>query len=253
MPTTEAELATLRRALDLALTLPAPHFGMDRKAMRLRLDEINSLIDNRRLQRSHLPMPRKVDVLQLGDLSGSQFARQREDVMAKLQAHCEALEQATRSAPTELCAALRGIACSDDEAKALLDDAHESWRSFQSGAYKAATVMAGAVLEGLLQQACQRLGTKATDAFRKLHPARSIKSALHFTIDEGLAILRDSGLLSSALTHTARGLKELRNFVHPDLQRRHKRTMRSTHALLAMQALCTLADELAWALTQTPA
>ena len=61
-------------------------------------------------------------------------------------------------------------------------------------------------------------------------------------------MLRECGALSSALTHTAKGLKEMRNFVHPDLARKQKRAMQSTHALLALQALCTLADEIAWSL-----
>jgi hypothetical protein len=71
---------------------------------------------------------------------------------------------------------------------------------------------------------------------------------LQFTVDEGLAVLRECGALSSALTHTAKGLKEMRNFVHPDLARKQRRAMQGTHALLALQALCTLADEIAWSL-----
>lgn len=108
--------------------------------------------------------------------------------------------------------------------------------------------MAGAVLEGLVQQACTRLGERAQQAFSALHKGRTPKGALQFTVDEGLAVLRECSALSSALTHTAKGLKEMRNFVHPDLARKQRRAMQSTHALLALQALCTLADEIAWSL-----
>jgi len=104
------------------------------------------------------------------------------------------------------------------------------------------------VLEGLVQQACSKLGERAQQVFAELHKGRSPKTALQFTVDEGLAVLRECGALSSALTHTAKGLKEMRNFVHPDLARKQKRAMHSPHALLALQALCTLADEIAWSL-----
>lgn len=242
-----AELAPLKRALDLALTLPQPHFGMDRPATLARVEEINTLIDTRRKKRG-LPLPRRNDVLQLAELSGRHFTRQREDVLAKIQRHCEALEQAARSAPADLVEALGAVGTTPAETEALVRDAHEAWRSFHSGAYKAATVMAGAVLEGLVQQACARLGERAQQAFANLHKGRAPKGALQFTVDEGLAVLRECGALSSALTHTAKGLKEMRNFVHPDLARKQKRATQSTHALLALQALCTLADEIAWSL-----
>ncbi|MBP9890535.1 MAG: hypothetical protein KBG84_01415 [Planctomycetes bacterium] len=241
------ELAPLKRALDLALTIPPPHFGMDRKAAIARVEEINVLIDSRRKKRG-LPLPARNAVRQLAELSGRDFVRQREDVLAKIQKHCEALEQAARMAPADLSEALAAIATSLNEAHALQQDAHEAWRSFHSGAYKAATVMAGTVLEGLVQQACAKLGERAHQAFATLHKGRAPKSALQFTVDEGLAVLRECGALSSALTHTAKGLKEMRNFVHPDLARKQKRAMQSTHALLALQALCTLADEIAWSL-----
>lgn len=126
-----------------------------------------------------------------------------------------------------------------NEAHALQQDAHEAWRSFHSGAYKAATVMAGAVLEGLVQQACAKLGERAHQAFATLHKGRAPKGALQFTVDEGLAVLRECGVLSSALTHTAKGLKEMRNFVHPDLARKQKRAMQNTHALLALGPMHT--------------
>jgi len=242
-----AELAPLKRALDLTLTLSPPHFGMDRRGTLERVEEINTLIDARRRKRG-LPLPARNMVRQLADLSGREFTRQREDVLSRIQKHCEALEQAARMAPPELIESLAAIATSEAEAQALARDAHEAWRSFHGGAYKAATVMAGAVLEGLVQQACTRLGERAQQAFSALHKGRTPKGALQFTVDEGLAVLRECSALSSALTHTAKGLKEMRNFVHPDLARKQRRAMQSTHALLALQALCTLADEIAWSL-----
>lgn len=42
---------TLKRALDLALTIPPPHFGMDRKAAIARVEEINVLIDSQHKHR----------------------------------------------------------------------------------------------------------------------------------------------------------------------------------------------------------
>jgi hypothetical protein len=220
---------------------------MDRPGTRARIDEINALLDPRRKKRG-TPLPGRNDVRQLAELTGSQFTRQREDVLTKIQAHCEALEQAARSAPHDVRQALTAIATSAAEAEALIRDADEAWRSFHSGAYKAATVMAGAVLEGLVQQACAKLGEPAQQAFATLHKGRVPKSALQFSVDEGLSVLRECGALSSALTHTAKGLKEMRNFVHPDLARKNRRALHSPHALLALQALCTLADEIAWSL-----
>lgn len=240
------QVAPLKRALDLALTLPMPHFGMDRAQSLARISEINELLDSRR--RRGLPLPTRTMIRQLADLSGREFQRQREDVLRAIQRHCEALEQAARSAPPELVSALEQVANHEAEAKSMIHDAHEAWRSFHSGANKAATVMAGAVLEGLLQQACAKLGERALSAHAKLFAGRNPKQALSFTVDEGLAVLKECGVLSSALVHAARGLKELRNFVHPDLARKYKRPMQSTHALLALQALCALADEIAWSL-----
>ncbi len=76
--------------------------------------------------------------------------------------------------------------------------------------------------------------------------SRSHTDAARQALDDGHR--RECGALSSALTHTAKGLKEMRNFVHPDLARKQRRAMHSPHALLALQALCTLADEIAWSL-----
>lgn len=242
-----AELAPLKRAVDLTLTLPAPQFGMDRAQFLARIEQIETLIASRRKRRG-LPLPSRTALRQLADLSGRDFQKQREDVLTKILRHCQALEQESRTAPPELQRALCAIARTESEAEALIRDAHEAWRSFHSGADKAATVMAGAVLEGLVQQACLKLGERARTAFAKLHPARAAKDALCYTVDEGLGVLRECGALSSALTHTARGLKEMRNFVHPDLARKQRRATQSTHALLALQALCTLADEIAWSL-----
>lgn len=237
----------LRRALDLMVSLPSPHYGMDRAAILARINEIAVLVESRR-RRKGPPLPRRTDIAQLAELTGRDFSRQREAILSQLQAWCELAEQQARSAPPDLCQALATIAAHPAEAKALQDDAHEAWRSFHSGAYKAATVMAGAVLEGMGQQACARLGEAAARTYARLFPQRAPKPAMRYGVDEALAVLRECGLLSSALSHAARGLKELRNFVHPDLARGHRRGLNSAHALLALQALCALADELAFGL-----
>lgn len=237
----------LKRALDMTLSLPAPHYGMDRSAVKGRIQEIAALVESRR-RRKGPPLPRKTDIAQLAELTGRDFSRQREAILSQIQAWCELAEQRARSAPPELCAALEVIAETPADAKALQTDAHEAWRSFHCGACKAAAVMAGAVLEGLGQQACARLGQSASAAYARMFPQRAAKPPLRYGVDEALAVLRECGLLSSALTHAGRGLKELRNFVHPDLARTHRRGLSSTHALLALQALCAVADELAFGL-----
>lgn len=247
MTDTESLTAPLRRALDLTLSLPAPHYGMDRAAVQGQIQEIAALVESRR-RRKGPPLPRKADIAQLAELTGRDFSRQRQAILNLLQAWCEQAEQQARSAPPELCAALWAVASTETDAQALQTDANEAWRSFHCGAYKAAAVMAGAVLEGLGQQACVRLGETATAAFARLFPQRAAKPPLRYGVDEALAVLRECGLLSSALTHAGRGLKELRNFVHPDLARHHRRGLNSTHSLLALQALCALADELAFGL-----
>ncbi|MCC6572618.1 MAG: hypothetical protein IT462_02400 [Planctomycetes bacterium] len=245
MPADSPE-ALLRRALDQALALTPPHYGMDRRAYVSRLHELAAGIESLRKAvkaKDRKDLPEISGVNQLVDLSGKDFTRQREEIVAELQALAEKLMARMRSAPPELIEALRAVG---GEASAALErDAHEAWRSFHSGAYKAAVVMAGATLEGLIQEACARLPQAAAIHARLFAGRAGDKQPRSFTVDEGLSVLREAGKLTSAITHVGRGLKEMRNLVHPDVQRRQRAPISASHATLALQALCTLAEELA--------
>ena len=238
-----------RLALDLTISLTPPAYGMDRAAYRTKLERIDLLVDGLRRQRKvklAFDLPRGPDIRQISDLSGRHFVRQRESIAESLQRFVEHLESAQRAAPEELRDAIGRITTRKLERDALIRDADEAWRSFHSGANKAAVIMAGATLEGLLQAALTRLGTAAQETYMRLYQhRREAKRPDGMTVDEGLAVLREAGLLSSAVAHVARGMKELRNFVHPEVQRRAKSRVRASHALLVLQALCTIAEELA--------
>lgn len=235
-------------ALDLVVALAPPEYGGDRTERRRRVASILLLLEGLRRQRKvrpAVPLPSKQAIEQLEELSGRQFHRRREEVVEALAKFSEQLAAAARQAPEELRQALREIAHEREAAEILRRDADEAWRSFHSGAFKAAVVMAGAALEGLLQQACLRCGERALSARRTLlRGGGREKAPSAWTIEEGLDVLRGLGLLSSPVAHVARGMKELRNYIHPDLQRRQRAKVGASHALLVLQALCTLAEEL---------
>ena len=247
--TDRSELHELaKRALDCAVALTPPVYGMDRGVYRARLGEIEELLGPLRRRRSltkNSPLPGRAELRQLADLSGRDFVAQRESIARRLQKFCLHLEAGERAAPADLKRALHAVAAEQTEGGALCRDADEAWRSFHSGAYKAAVVMAGSTLEGMLQQALIQLGPKAERAFMRLYdPRRKAKRPESFSVDDGLAVLKELGIVSSAIAHVARGMKELRNFVHPGVQRRQRSRVTSAHALLVLQALCTLAEEI---------
>ncbi|MBK9975236.1 MAG: hypothetical protein IPP14_10740 [Planctomycetes bacterium] len=82
-------------------------------------------------------------------------------------------------------------------------------------------------------------------AFSPLHPRRkSPPRADACTVDDAIAVLQQAGRLSCAAAHFARGLKDLRNLVHPALERRQRTGVSGRHAELALAALEVLAQEL---------
>lgn len=239
--------AVLRHALDELLALPAPAWGADVAARRRLLHGLEAGLAPLRRQaavRRAGGLPAALELAQLAELSGRAFARQREQVVLRLQQTLAGLEDEQALAPPALQAALQAVG--GPRAEMLVRDAHEAFRSFHAGAFKAAAVMAGAVLEGALHAALAAREEAAATAFRRLWPQRRIPPAPdQFTVDEALAVLRELGALSSAVTHVARGVKELRNFVHPSLEFRQRARVTASHALLALQALAAIAEELA--------
>jgi hypothetical protein len=241
-------LAALRQAIDLCVLLSPPGYGADLARHRERVSQLADLVDSVRRKKpaKALLVPARKRIEPLKSLAGAHFQRERAEIVALLQAACAELERGLRSAPPELLAHLRAIAVTDLEFASLERDAHEAWRALHGNAFKAAVVMAVAVLEGLLQQACQRLGAGYTEARARLFKSDGrAASPANVAIDDALAILREAGALTSAIGHVARGVKELRNFVHPDVQRRSTLKVGAPHALLALQALLTIAQDLA--------
>ena len=239
--------AVLRHALDELLALPAPAWGVDVAARRRLLQGLERTLAPPRRQaqvRRAGGLPAALELAQLAELSGRAFARQREQVVLSLQQALAGLEHEQALAPPALQAALQSLG--GPRGEALVRDAHEAFRSFHAGAFKASAVMAGAVLEGAVHAALAARGEASAQAFRRLWPQRRIPPAEdQFTVDEALAVLRELGALSSAVTHVARGVKELRNFVHPSLEYRQRVRVTAAHALLALQALAAIAEELA--------
>ena len=83
---------------------------------------------------------------------------------------------------------------------ALIQDADEAWRAFHAGSYKAAVIMAGATLEGVLQAAVARLGEPTEAAFNKVYPARKAPAdADSYRFEEALGVLKQMGVLTSAV------------------------------------------------------
>jgi hypothetical protein len=246
-PRTTLLIEAAARALDLVIALPPPGFGGDRAA-RIRLvreidDQVHTLRKARRPSpKPPLPSSRELD--QLIDLSGRHFARMREAVAGRLQAYIDALDAQPRKAPENVRNALRTIA--REHAEPIIQDADEAWRAFHAGGFKAAVVMAGATLEGALQAAVARIGKPGEVAYRNVYPARKVPAdADSYGFEEALGVLRHVGLLTSAVSHVARGIKELRNFIHPAVQKRQRGTVSDTRALLGLQAVAAVVEELA--------
>jgi hypothetical protein len=238
---------TAAQALDIAISMQAPAFGKDRAAHREQVDELRRL--SATLRRARTPsarpeLPTEKQVLQLSDLGGRDFVRLRERVAKQLQRYLDAVDEQPREAPAAVRDAIRQIARAD--AQPILQDADEAWRAFHAGSYKASVVMAGATLEGALQAALARIGSPAESAFLRVFPRRKQPpDADSYRFDEALSVLREMGVITSAISHVARGVKELRNFVHPAVQKRQRGRVTDTRALLALQAVATLVEEVA--------
>ncbi|MCB9935086.1 MAG: hypothetical protein H6840_05275 [Planctomycetes bacterium] len=235
------------RALDMAVALQPPGFGRDRAGHAARVKQLEREIAGLRRARRpspRPPLPAARDVAQLKDLSGRHFARKREQIAGLLQAYIEALNSQPRQAPAVVRDGIARITRGKDTP--LLNDADEAWRSFHAGGRKAAVVMAGATLEGVLQAAVARLGKPVEAAFRAVYPQRKAPAdADSYRFEEALSVLRHMGVLTSAVSHVARGIKELRNFVHPAVQKRQRGGVSDAQALLALQAVAALVEELA--------
>jgi hypothetical protein len=235
------------RALDLVIALPPPGFGHDRAARARRVSAIDDQVQSLRKARRpnpRPPLPSSREVEQLIDLSGRHFVQQRELIANRLQAYIDALDAQPRVAPGGVREAIRVIA--RDKAEPIVRDADEAWRAFHAGGFKAAVVMAGATLEGALQAAVARVGKPTAAAFRSVFPARKAPpDADAYSFEDALSVLKHLGVLTSAVSHVARGIKELRNFVHPAVQKRQRGNVTDTRALLALQAVAAVVEELA--------
>jgi hypothetical protein len=246
-PRTALLIEGAARALDQVVALPPPGFGHDRATRQRLMREIDDQVQVLRKARRPspkppLPAPREIE--QLVDLSGRHFARQREAVANRLQAFIDALDAQPRKAPDAVREALRTIA--REAAEPIIRDADEAWRAFHAGGFKAAVVMAGATLEGALQAAVARVGKPTEAAFRSVFPARTAPAdADAYSFEDALSVLKHLGLLTSAVSHVARGIKVLRNFIHPAVQKRQRSTVTDTRALLALQAVAAVVEELA--------
>jgi hypothetical protein len=235
------------RALDLVIALPPPGYGHNRAARARRVADIDDQMQSLRKARRPNPkpaLPTVREVEQLVDLSGRHFVQQREMVANRLRAYVDALDAPPRHAPETVREAIRIIARGRGEP--IIRDADEAWRAFHAGGFKAAVVMAGATLEGALQAAVARVGKPTEAAFHSVFPARKAPvDADGYGFEDALSVLKYLGVLTSALSHVARGIKELRNFIHPAVQKRQRASITDTRALLALQAVAAVVEELA--------
>ena len=235
------------KALDLVIALQPPAYGGNLDAHASEVEELESLIATlRRSRRPSLkpPLPTVKEAAQLRELSGRQFAQQRQQVAKQLQGFIDALNDAPRNAPGNVHEAIQRIA--RRRALPIMRDADEAWRAFHAGSFKASVVMAGATLEGALQAAVERLGSPVDKAYRSVYPNRKTPGdSDNYRFEEALAVLKHMGVLTSAVSHVARGVKELRNYVHPAVQKRQRSRVTDTRALLALQAVAALLEEMA--------
>lgn len=240
-------LEAATRALDMVVALQPPGFGRDREAHTGRVARLEREVEVLRRARRPSPkppLPAAHQIAQLKDLSGRHFARKREEIAGLLQAYIESLNAQPRHAPVDVREGI--IRITGDPASPLVQDADEAWRAFHAGSRKASVVMAGATLEGVLQAAVARLGNPTASAFRAVFPQRKAPAdADSYRFEDALAVLRHMGVLTSAVSHVARGVKELRNFVHPAVQKRQRGGVSDAQALLALQATAAIVEELA--------
>lgn len=240
-------LETGAKALDQVITLQAPVYGAMLEEHSVRVHELDRIIATLRRTRRPSPkppLPSSKEVLQLKDLSGRHFVRTREGIASQLQGYLDALNTAPRTAPEDVREAIKRVAL--NAADPILHDVDEAWRAFHAGSFKASVVMAGATLEGTLQAAVARLGSPVETAFASVYPKRKAPSgADSYRFEEALAVLKHMGVLTSAVSHVARGIKELRNYVHPAVEKRQRSRVTDTRALLALQAVAALVEEMA--------
>lgn len=239
------------KALDLTVALQPPVYGGRLEDHHARVNALDNLIATLRKSRRPSPkppLPSEKQVQQLKDLTGRHFARTREEIAGMLQGYLDALNSAPRNAPEDVRDAIKRIA--GDDAEPIMRDADEAWRAFHASSFKASVVLAGATLEGALQAAVAQLGDQVDAAFRSVYPKRKPPAdADSYRFEEALAVLKHMGVLTSAVSHVAQGIKELRNYIHPAVEKRQRSRVTDTRALLALQAVAALLEELAERLT----
>ena len=133
----------------------------------------------------------------------------------------------------------------------LLENISEAVICHATGAYKSAAIMAGAASEGLLMGALMSLSEARYErAFESAFPQRRHKPPAALGYDESIAIAGELGFLMSGTRHFMRGVKDLRNFVHPELELREGAYATPAAAELAIKSALLLLHDLAHSMTE---
>jgi len=129
-----------------------------------------------------------------------------------------ALAQASRPTPKEELQ----FVCDPLLRQQLASDWREAETVFAAKAWKATTVLCGAVMEGILY-----------DAIRGLEPNASSKSSLSDLLHKA----EELGILKRAMVHIGQAVREYRNLIHPERQLALGATVSEHEAQIAMSSV----------------
>jgi|GEM_PF-4146324 len=113
------------------------------------------------------------------------------------------------------------------------------------GAHKSAAIMAGSSAEGLLLAALKQAGDEDCNAaFARAFPQRKARAPEHLSFEESVTLASELGLLLSGTRHFSRGVKDLRNLVHPALEWREGSSPSPAASELAIRSALLLLYDL---------
>lgn len=136
--------------------------------------------------------------------------------------------------------------CGDDQLRAiLLNNFAEAVSCHAISSFKSAAIMAGASAEGILLAALKNVDDQRyADTYAATFPQRKAKSPEHLSFEESVSLAEALGLLLSGTRHFSRGIKDLRNLVHPALEWREGSSVSPGASELAIRSALLLLHDL---------
>ena len=159
--------------------------------------------------------------------------------MNPVQALYKALQQCPDAAPSPTTAGLEFISDPDFRHE-LRIDISTAEQALTHGEWKAATVLAGAVVEALLLWALQQVGPAVYQG-----PGTPSTPLDGWSLHQYIAVAEQCGIIDPTTAIQARLAKDFRNFIHPGRTQRQGESCTQSTAMTALAAAIKVTEVLA--------